>query len=71
MWPAGHVSEAPGQCSKLTSQWLSDGLILNRSAIKFKISLKHIWNLGVKCRMPDDTITERSISLAECCAMVR
>jgi hypothetical protein len=48
MRPTGHVSEAPGQCSELKSQWLKLDMILNRFAIKFKLSLKDIWILGVK-----------------------
>jgi hypothetical protein len=63
MRPADHVSEAPRQCSELKSQWLRLGMILNRFAIKFKISLKYIWTLGGNLRMPYDKTTERSTSL--------
>jgi len=34
--------------SALKSQRLSDGMILNRFSIKFNISVKDIWILGVK-----------------------
>jgi hypothetical protein len=61
---AGHVSEAPGQYIELKILWLSLDTILNRFAIKFKISLNIFGFCVCSClRMPDDTITEHSASL--------